>query len=236
MSNERWRKKLLGNRELAPETLMMGYGYDPFLSRAVAEAAGLSHLDFRLPHRPGRQGILRARLWPAPEAAERGARPHLQPDQQSGSRNARRPSGDLGRSRGQSGVRLGHGRHFDQPLGLCAARVGHCSFRPGLWRHGFSPGEDSAAIRRDFDRVPGGGRDEGHGGGGRSGARHRSDRVALSRDSGQSDERPGRHRPRKRNRRGLKRGRRKAPGGHRRQYAARTAVPDAAWPMAPISL
>ncbi len=32
MSNERWRKKLLGNRELAPETLMMGYGYDPFLS------------------------------------------------------------------------------------------------------------------------------------------------------------------------------------------------------------
>jgi methionine-gamma-lyase len=32
MSNERWRKKLLGNRELKPETLMMGYGYDPFLS------------------------------------------------------------------------------------------------------------------------------------------------------------------------------------------------------------
>ena len=32
MSNERWRKKLLGNRELSPETLMMGYGYDPFLS------------------------------------------------------------------------------------------------------------------------------------------------------------------------------------------------------------
>ncbi len=32
MSNERWRKKFLGNRELKPETLMMGYGYDPFLS------------------------------------------------------------------------------------------------------------------------------------------------------------------------------------------------------------
>ena len=30
---ERWRKKVLGNRELSPETLMMGYGYDPFLSR-----------------------------------------------------------------------------------------------------------------------------------------------------------------------------------------------------------
>jgi methionine-gamma-lyase len=32
MTNERWHKKLLGNRELSPETLMMGYGYDPFLS------------------------------------------------------------------------------------------------------------------------------------------------------------------------------------------------------------
>jgi methionine-gamma-lyase len=32
MSDERWRKRRLGNRTLAPETLMMGYGYDPFLS------------------------------------------------------------------------------------------------------------------------------------------------------------------------------------------------------------
>ena len=32
MSDERWRKKFLGNRKLSPETLMMGYGYDPFLS------------------------------------------------------------------------------------------------------------------------------------------------------------------------------------------------------------
>jgi methionine-gamma-lyase len=32
MANERWRKRLVGNRELSPETLMMGYGYDPFLS------------------------------------------------------------------------------------------------------------------------------------------------------------------------------------------------------------
>jgi hypothetical protein len=26
------RNRLLGNRGLSPETLMMGYGYDPFLS------------------------------------------------------------------------------------------------------------------------------------------------------------------------------------------------------------
>ena len=87
MSNERWRKKVLGNRELSPETLMIGY--DPFLSERITEAAGLANLDLRLPHRTGRQGVLRAGLWPAPEAAERGAGPHLQPHQQSGPPDAR---------------------------------------------------------------------------------------------------------------------------------------------------
>jgi methionine-gamma-lyase len=32
MTNKQWHKKFLGNRALSPETLMMGYGYDPFLS------------------------------------------------------------------------------------------------------------------------------------------------------------------------------------------------------------
>jgi methionine-gamma-lyase len=32
MPDERWRKRVLGDRPLSPETLMMGYGYDPFLS------------------------------------------------------------------------------------------------------------------------------------------------------------------------------------------------------------
>jgi methionine-gamma-lyase len=32
MTEERWRRKLVANRKLSPETLMMGYGYDPFLS------------------------------------------------------------------------------------------------------------------------------------------------------------------------------------------------------------
>src|SRR6185437_5626419 len=31
-SDQRWRKRVLGNHALSPETLMMGYGYDPFLS------------------------------------------------------------------------------------------------------------------------------------------------------------------------------------------------------------
>ena len=53
MADKRWRKRFLGNRPLTPETLMMGYGYDPFL-RAVAEAAGFSYIDLRFPYRRGR--------------------------------------------------------------------------------------------------------------------------------------------------------------------------------------
>ena len=147
-----------GQSGVVPGNLDDGLWLRSVPQRAVAEAAGLSDLDFRLPHRPGRQGILRAGLWPAPEAAERGAGPHLQPHQQSRSRNARGPARDLGRGRGQSCLRLRHGRHFDEPLGLCAAGLGHRSFGPGLWRHGFSPEADPAAIRRDLDRVPGRGR------------------------------------------------------------------------------
>jgi methionine-gamma-lyase len=32
VAEKKWRKRTLGNRPLAPETLMMGYGYDPMLS------------------------------------------------------------------------------------------------------------------------------------------------------------------------------------------------------------
>ncbi len=32
MAEKKWRKRTLGNRVLAPETLMMGFGYDPMLS------------------------------------------------------------------------------------------------------------------------------------------------------------------------------------------------------------
>src|SRR5262249_42181888 len=32
MAEKSWRKRTLGNRQLKPETLMMGYGYDPMLS------------------------------------------------------------------------------------------------------------------------------------------------------------------------------------------------------------
>ena len=46
MSNERWRKRLVGNRTLSPETLMMGYGYDPFLSERSLKPPVFQTLTF----------------------------------------------------------------------------------------------------------------------------------------------------------------------------------------------
>src|SRR5271167_5024521 len=47
------------------------------LVRTVFEAARLPHLDIRLPHRPGRQGVLRTGLRLEAKTAERGTRPDL---------------------------------------------------------------------------------------------------------------------------------------------------------------
>ena len=193
----------------------------PVLVRTVAQAPGLSHLHLRLPHRRGRQGVFRARLRLAAKAAERGARPHLQPDQQSRSRNARGPAGDLGRGGGEPRLRLGHGRNLDHALGLRAAGHGRRSFGAGLRRHGLSPDADPAAIRRDDDRVPRRRRGERNGGGDRKGARAWAGRRALSRDAGEPDQRPRRHRPREAPGRGPRRTRGTAASRHRRQHLAR---------------
>ena len=40
--------RFLGNHALSAETLMMGYGYDPFLSERSLKPPGLPHLDFRV--------------------------------------------------------------------------------------------------------------------------------------------------------------------------------------------
>lgn len=41
-----WRKRTLGNRKLAPETLMMGYGYDPMLSEGSLKPPQFSTSTF----------------------------------------------------------------------------------------------------------------------------------------------------------------------------------------------
>ena len=37
MATDRYHRRLVGNRELAPETLMLGYGYDPALSEGAVK-------------------------------------------------------------------------------------------------------------------------------------------------------------------------------------------------------
>ena len=136
----------------------------------------------------------------------------------------------MGRGGGQPRVRLGHGRDLDLPVGLCAARHGHRSFGPRLWRHGLSLEQDPPAIRRHLCRFPRRRRNKGDGGSGRSGARAGYDRCVIHRDAGQSDQRPRGYTQGAGNRRRSQRRRRQASGRHRRQHDARPFVPDAVGP------
>jgi methionine-gamma-lyase len=46
MTEKKWRKRTLGNRVLAPETLMMGFGYDPMLSEGSLKPPQFSTSTF----------------------------------------------------------------------------------------------------------------------------------------------------------------------------------------------
>ena len=231
MIDKGWRKRLLGNRQLSPETLMMGYGYDPFLSerslkppvfhtstfvfRTAQDGKEFFELAYGLRQkRPNEEpGLIYSRI--------------NNPD----SGNSRGPAGDMGRGRGQPGVCVRHGRDLDLPVGLCAARHGDRSFGPRLRRHGFSLEQDPPAVRRHPCRFPRRRRNKGDGRSGRSGARSGLDRRALHRDAGQSDQRPRGYTQGAGNHRRSHRRRRQASGRHRRQHDARPSVSDAdgAW-------
>ena len=65
--------RFLGNRALSPETLMMGYGYDPFLSERSLKPPVFhtSTFVFRSAHDGSRrEGVLRAGLRLAAKASE----------------------------------------------------------------------------------------------------------------------------------------------------------------------
>ena len=155
---------------------------------AIAEAARVSYVHVCFQNGAGRQGILRAGLRFAGETTTRRTWPHLQPDQQSRSRNVGGSSDDLGRSGGQSRLRLGHGGHLDDLVVLCSAGNGSPPFRSGLRRDGFPAQEDTAAIRRYVGRVCGGGRDRGARRRRRTGPGGRPCRSPLYRNAGQSDQ------------------------------------------------
>ena len=73
MPASRYGKDRIGNHMLHPETLMLGYGYDPALSEGRGEAAGVPDLDLRLQERRGGPRLLRLcggrRTPPAGDAA-----------------------------------------------------------------------------------------------------------------------------------------------------------------------
>ena len=60
----------IGNHKLEPATLMMGYGFDPALSRRLAEAADLPHLDLRVRECGGRQAHFEGITGKRPGGAE----------------------------------------------------------------------------------------------------------------------------------------------------------------------
>jgi hypothetical protein len=69
MSSKSWHASKLGTRALAPETLMMGYGYDPHLSeRSLKPPLFLTSTFVSFGGR--RQVLFRAGLRSAPEASQ----------------------------------------------------------------------------------------------------------------------------------------------------------------------
>ena len=60
--------RFLGNRALSPETLMMGYGYDPFLSERSLKPPVFHTSTFVF--RSAREGVFRAGLRLAAKAPQ----------------------------------------------------------------------------------------------------------------------------------------------------------------------
>ena len=58
MKEDRYHKHRLANHVLHPETLMVGYGYDPLLSEGADQAARVSHIHVRIPVGRGRARFL----------------------------------------------------------------------------------------------------------------------------------------------------------------------------------
>src|SRR6516165_10243462 len=145
--------RFLGNRALSPETLMMGYGYDPFLSERSLKPPLFQTSTFLFRSAQDGKEFFELAYGLRQKRPNEEPRVDLQSDQQSRPRNARGSIGYLGSGRSQSRLRLGDGCHLDHALGLCAPRHRDHPFGPRLWRHRFPTQEDPAAIRCDLDRF-----------------------------------------------------------------------------------
>ncbi len=155
MAYNRYHKDRIGNHKLKPETLMLGYGYDPTLSEGAVKPPVFLTSTFRLQQRRARQGILRLRLRTprAPEGRGRGSRLFaLQPPQRG---NRRGSSGDLRGDRGRPPVFVGHVGHRHGGAGLRAARRRDPAFAAALRRHGNAHLQDAGQSRHPLRRLRG---------------------------------------------------------------------------------
>ena len=142
----------IGNHKLKPATLMMGYGFDPALSRRLAQAADLPHLDLRVRECRGRQALLRGRDRQAP-GRRRGPRLFALQRPQPG--NPRGPARRLGRGRGGACLLQRHVGDRDPAADLRPARRRRRPFGPALRRDRDADRQDPRPVRRSVGRLPG---------------------------------------------------------------------------------
>ena len=77
MKEDRYHKHRLANHVLHPETLMLGYGYDPLLSEGAVKPPVFLDIHVRVPLGRGRARFLRLHRRAPPAAARRKRRPRL---------------------------------------------------------------------------------------------------------------------------------------------------------------
>jgi methionine-gamma-lyase len=153
MSRKSWHTRKLGTRPLAPETLMMGYGYNPHLSERSLKPP--LFLTSTFVFRSAEDGKAFFEL-------AYGLR-QKRPNEEPGLIYSRINNPDLemledrlaiwDEAEGSLVFASGMAAIIDDTLGLRQAGHGNTAFRSRLWRYGFPIEEDPPAIRRSPGRF-----------------------------------------------------------------------------------
>ena len=171
MSDDGYRKDRLGNRKLNPETLMLGYGYDPALSEGavkppvfltstfVFRSAEQGKRVLRLRRRPARAAGRR----PRPASSIRASTTRTARSSRTASRSTRTPRPASLFSSGMSAIattllafaRPGDAILHSQPLyGGTETLLRKTLRRSASSAVGFADGVDEAAIRAAAEEAP----------------------------------------------------------------------------------
>ena len=161
----------------------------------LGQVPAVPDLDLRVRARRGRQGVLRGGLRAAREGTGGRAGADLLAHQQPRPGDPRGSARPVGRRGIDARVLERHGRHLDHLVDLPAPGRRAGAQRALVRRHRVPGAQHPAAVRH----PPGGVRQRRRRalarGGARGGEGARARRRDLPRDAGQSDQRPGRHRP-----------------------------------------